>query len=285
MTLSAAGPNADQIAYWNAQTGERWVAQQELLDAQIEPLGIAVMERASVAPGERVLDVGCGCGQSSLQLAERVAPSGTVVGIDVSAVMLARARERAALLGEWASRVRFENADAQTAALAPCDLVFSRFGVMFFADPPAAFANLRRALAPRGRLAFVCWQGPERNEWVRVPLLAAAQHLPLPRPAPGAPGPFALADPERTRAILAQAGFREIAVEPHERELAIARGSLDEAAGFLTQIGPLSRALREVNPSAELREAVTQSVREALAPYAGPQGLRMGSASWIVIAR
>jgi SAM-dependent methyltransferase len=200
--------------------------------------------------------------------------------------MLARARERAASHPGAGVRIRFENADAQTAALEPCDLVFSRFGVMFFADPPAAFANLRRALAPGGRLAFVCWQGPERNEWVRVPLAAAAQHLPLPRPAPGTPGPFAFSDLERTRAILAQAGFREIEIEPHERELAIARGSLDEAVGFLTQIGPLSRALREAGePSAELREAVAESVREALAPYAGPQGVRLGSASWIVTAR
>jgi SAM-dependent methyltransferase len=241
-----------------------------------------------VAPGERALDVGCGCGQTTFQLAERVAPAGSVVGIDISAVMLARAQERAARSGAEGVRIRFENADAQTAALgeAAFDLVFSRFGVMFFADPPAAFANLRRALAPGGRLAFVCWQGPERNEWVRVPLAAAAKHLTLPRPAPGAPGPFALSDPERTRAILAQAGFREIEIEPHERDLAIARGSLDEAAGFLTQIGPLSRALREAGAAgAELQEAVAQSVREALAPYAGPQGVRMGSASWIVTAR
>jgi SAM-dependent methyltransferase len=286
VTLPAAGPNAEQIAYWNAQMGERWVAQQALLDAQIEPLGVAVMDRAQLAPGQRVLDVGCGCGQTTLQLAERVAPAGSVVGIDVSAVMLERARERAAGLGERGAHIRFENADAQTAALAPCDLVFSRFGVMFFADPPAAFANLRRALAPGGSLAFVCWQGLQHNEWVRVPLMAAAKHLPLPPPAPGAPGPFAFADPARVRGILAEAGFAEIEIEPHERELAIAQGSLDEAVGFLMQLGPLGRVLREAGAAAaELQDVVAQSVREALAPFAGPSGVRMASASWIVTAR
>jgi SAM-dependent methyltransferase len=186
MTLDATGPNAQQIEYWNAQSASKWVALQSLLDQQLGPLGLATIERAELAAGERVLDIGCGCGQSSLQLAERVAPGGSVLGIDVATAMLERARERALELG--LGHVRFENADAQTFAFAPAsfDLAFSRFGVMFFADPVAAFANVRAALAPGGRLSFLCWQEIGRNPWVRVPLMAAAKHVPLPEPRPRA---------------------------------------------------------------------------------------------------
>jgi SAM-dependent methyltransferase len=287
VTLPATGPNADQIAYWNAQTGERWVGQQALLDAQIEALGLAAMERAQPAPGERALDVGCGCGQTTLQLAERVAPTGSVVGIDVSAPMLARARERAASHPGAGVRIRFENADAQTAALEPCDLVFSRFGVMFFADPAAAFANLARALRPGGRLAFVCWQAVDRNPWVLVPLRAIAGIVPLPPPpAPGAPGPFSFADPERVRGILAAAGFAEVEVEREEGELAIgAGGGLERAVEFSLQMGPVGAALREAGATDAARGRAAAAIREALAPLVTPAGVRAGYAVWIATAR
>jgi SAM-dependent methyltransferase len=285
-TPAAAGPNAEQITYWNQQGGPKWVAYERLLDEQISPLGLAAMDRARVAPGECVLDVGCGCGQTSLQLAERVGAGGSVTGIDISAPMLARARERAAQLG--ARNLRFLEADAQEAKLgeAAFNLVFSRFGVMFFADPKAAFANLRRSLAPSGRVAFVCWQELARNPWMAVPMRAASAYLPpMPPPAPEAPGPLAFADPGRVRSILGGAGFREIAIEPLEGLVVVggASSSLEQAAAFLLQAGPLARALRDA-PAAPV-DRITDAVREAIAPHATPNGVMMGYGTWVVCAR
>jgi SAM-dependent methyltransferase len=287
VSLSPTGPNAEQISYWNEQSGPKWVTLQEMLDAQIEPLGRLAMERAGIAARERVVDVGCGCGQTCLQLGERVGPEGAVLGVDISSPMLARARERARQAG--LGHVRFENADAQTVDLGEggFDLAFSRFGVMFFAEPRSAFANLRRALAPGGRIAFVCWQALEHNPWMRVPIMAAARHLPLPpRPEPGAPGPFAFADAERVRGILEEAGFGQVAFEPHEHELMVGgEGSLEHAVDFLLQMGPTAAALRQAGELAETRrDAVFDAVREAITPYAVEEGVRMPSASWIVTA-
>ena len=283
--LAAVGPNAEQITYWNETSGAKWVALADVIDAQIAPLGRAVMERAGVRAGERVLDVGCGCGHTSAELAERVGREGAVLGADLSAPMLEAARRRAA--SAQLSNVRFENVDAQTHAFAAesRDLVYSRFGVMFFADPRAAFANLRRALRPDGRLAFVCWQALARNDWARIPLEAAARHVPLPPPpAPGAPGPFSFADAERVRGILEAAGFAQVRAEPLERELVLGGegADLDEAVRFVLQAGPTGAALREAPESARAR--VPEAVREAIAPYATPQGVRMASASWVVTA-
>jgi len=275
---AAGGPNADQIQYWNAQAGPKWVAAEALLDAQIGSLGLRAMERARVAPGEAVLDVGCGCGHTTLQLAEKVGHRGSVTGIDVSRVMLERARSRSAHCGN----VRFENVDAQTAALpaAGFDLVFSRFGVMFFADPEAAFANLRTSLRPGGRLSFVCWQELGRNPWMRVPLAAAAAHVPLPAPpAPGAPGPFSFADADRVRRILTGAGFAKVACEAVDETLLIAGGGdLGRTVEFALQLGPVGALLREAGDGE--REAVAGAVRDALAAYVTPEGVRMDAAAW-----
>jgi SAM-dependent methyltransferase len=286
--MQAEGPNAEQITYWNETSGPKWVALEELLDPQIAPLGLEGIERAGVRGGERVLDVGCGCGQTSLQLGERVGAEGSVLGVDLSAPMLARARARARAAG--LAQVRFENADAQTFPFEPrgADVVFSRFGVMFFADPVQAFANLRRALLPGGRLAFVCWQRLDRNPWMLLPAAAAARHLPMPPPpAPGAPGPFAFAEADFVRGILERAGLTRIEFTSLERELLVGgAGPLERAVSFLLQMGPAGTALREAaaqDPG--IVDRVAASVREALAPFAGPGGLRMPSASWIVSAR
>ncbi len=282
MTLEAAGPNAEQIRYWNETIGPRWVEMGDLLDAQIAPLGAAAMERARPGTGERVLDVGCGCGQTSLQLAERVGPDGSVFGVDVSAVMLERARRRAA----DRPNVRFAHADAQTHAFEePFDLAFSRFGVMFFADPVAAFANVRRALRPGGRLAFVCWQAIDRNPWMLEPLRALVGIVELPAPPPpGAPGPFSFADPERVRGVLASGGFAQVELEPLEGELAIgAGGDLERAVHFAMQMGPASAALREAGE--EVRRRAREAIHAALAPLATPTGVHARFAAWIATAR
>jgi SAM-dependent methyltransferase len=204
--LEPTGPNAEQIKYWNEIAGPKWVALHDIVDALIAPFGRRTMDRAAIGAGQRILEVGCGCGQATVEIARRVAPTGAVTGIDVSTAMLQRARANARDAG--VTHVHFENADAQTHAFVAdsFDVLYSRFGVMFFANPDAAFANLRTALKPGGRLAFVCWQAVQDNPCMFVPLTAAGQHITLPAPlAPDAPGPFAFADAERVRGILSRA--------------------------------------------------------------------------------
>jgi len=281
----SAAPNLEQIQYWNETAGPKWVALQAMIDAQIEPIGAAAIERVAVAAGESVVDVGCGCGQSTLALGRRVGPAGSVLGVDISTPMLGRAAELAAQHG--LRHVRFENADAQTHAFAPAaaDVVFSRFGVMFFADPIAAFTNLRRSLRPSGRLTFACWQAITDNPWMLTPLLAAAEHVPLPAPpAPGAPGPFAFADPAHVGAILTAAGFTDVGFESLRQAVTLGGdGGIDAAVAFVLQMGPTGAALRTAD--AGMLARVRDSLHAALAPFATAAGVRMDSAAWIVSAR
>jgi ubiquinone/menaquinone biosynthesis C-methylase UbiE len=235
-----------------------------------------------VAHGERALDLGCGCGATTLELARRVGPGGSVLGVDLSEPMLARARERAAGLGQ----VEFRAADAQTADLgaASFDLAYSRFGVMFFADPPAAFANVRRALRPAGRLGFVCWQEMRKNPYMFEPVAAAARHVTLPPPpAPDAPGPFAFADAARVRAILERAGFGRIEIAPWAGEIGL--GEPEQALEFFFEIGPLAAALREAGAGPEVHTRVREAIREVLDRYSTPAGIRMPVHTWVVTAR
>ena len=283
--MAEAQANQEQIRYWNEESGPRWVQQQKRLDTQLELLGLAAMHRAGVKPGERVLDVGCGCGQTSLELAECVGPHGSVLGIDISQPMLARAQERQNEVR--AENLKFLRADAQTHSFERerFDLIFSRFGMMFFDNPPAAFGNLCTALRPDGRLCFICWQALERNDWVRVPLRAASQHVELPAPpAPGAPGPFALADPERVRHILAAGGFKDASFDAHEAKLSLGgAANVEEAVEFILEIGPIATLLHKAD--AQVRARVVQAIREALTPYTSRNGLSLGGAAWIVLAR
>jgi len=277
--------NHEQILYWNEQGGPRWVQLQQKLDAQIGPLGLVAFQRAEIKPGERVVDVGCGCGQTSLELAERVGPNGSVLGVDISQPMLNRAQERQKELG--VTNLEFLNADAQTHQFARerFDLIFSRFGVMFFEDPIAAFRNLRTALRPNGRLTFLCWQAIEKNAWAGVPLNAALQHVPPPAPpAPGAPGPFAFANPERVRQILETAGFAAVHCKPYEIKLSMGgAATVDEAVAFSLEIGPVARLLADAD--VDTRTRVAQAIREILIPYTSSEGVQLHGATWIVQAR
>jgi SAM-dependent methyltransferase len=256
-----------------------WAEVREPLERQLAPLGQRGLEALAARPGENVLDIGCGAGEATLDLARAVAPDGTVVGIDLSAAVLAFA-ERSA---KGCERVRFVQADAQVFPFEPAsfDAAFSRFGVMFFADPTAAFINIRRSLRPNGRLAFVCWRALEENPLDILPLRAASAHLP-PQPAydPDAPGPLAFANPDRVCGILEGAGFGEIEITARDEK--VGSGDLDTMVAVCSRVGPLGRILRE-NP--ELRDATLPTLRSALAAYDGPDGVRLSAATWIVTAR
>jgi len=281
--MESAGPNKEQIDYWNSETGEKWSELYPFIDAQIGPLGLLAMERLGDLEGQRALDVGCGCGQATLELARRVGPSGRATGLDISAPMLAAAARRAE--AEGLDNVDFERADAQTHGFpaASRDALFSRFGVMFFADPTAAFANLRAALRAGGRLSFICWRALVENEWMMVPLRAALEHVPAPAPpAPDAPGPFAFADADRVRRIVTGAGFTDFSIDRVDEPLT-SGNDIDQTAEFLVKMGPTGRALRDADP--DLLPKVIAAVRRALEPYRTESGIRTQSAAWIVTAR
>jgi ubiquinone/menaquinone biosynthesis C-methylase UbiE len=274
--------NADQIAYWNGPGGQRWTDRQQMQDIMLAPVADILIDRADVKPDERVVDIGCGCGAIAVTLAEKVGPKGHVLGIDVSAPMLQRARQ----VAPKDAPIDFVLADATVYPFDPAsaDLLVSRFGVMFFAEPTESFANLRKTLRSSGRLTFVCWREPRENPWLMTPLQAVYQHVPkLPQLGPEDPGPFSFASEQRVRRILADAGFSGIAMEPHELALDVAIGrGLDAAVESALEIGPASRAL-EGQP-AELREASKRSIRQALAPFAKGQSVSLPAAIWIVTA-
>lgn len=269
---------SDQATYWNEEGGRRWVENIERIERMISPLTEDLLALAAPRAGERVLDVGCGGGVTSAAFAAAVGVGGHVLGVDVSAVILDVAR------GRYADRagLEFRVGDAATMALEGFHVVTSRFGVMFFADPAAAFANLRRALSPEGRLAFVCWRTLDENPWMAEATRAAFTVLPRPEPAPpGAPGPFAFADPARLRGVLDAAGFRDIDIAPHDRQLDL--GPPAEALEQMTRMGPAAPVFAAAAP--DDREAAVAAIREALVRWTTGGRVVMPGAVWQVRAR
>jgi SAM-dependent methyltransferase len=275
--------NADQIAYWNGPGGQRWANRQQSQDVVLAPVADVLIDRAHAKAAERVIDVGCGAGAVSIALARRVGPSGHVTGIDISGPMLARARQVAPV----ELPLEFVLADATVYPFVPAsvDLLASRFGVMFFADPALSFANMHHALKPSGRLAFACWRDPRDNPFFMAPLQAVYKHVQkLPPPGPEDPGPFSFASEARVHRLLGEAGFSGVAMEPCDLSLDVAvGGGLDAAVQGALEIGPASRALAE-HP-ADVRAAAAHSIREALAPFAIGQAVPLPASIWIVTAR
>lgn len=282
-------PNAAQERFWNDVAGPLWVEAEEETELHTGPFGAAALAAGAPAPGEAVVDIGCGCGSTTLALAEAVGAAGSVVGVDLSAAMLARAGERIVEAG--ASWVGFRRADAQTTDLGAgsFDLVFSRFGVMFFADPVAAFANLHRALRHGGRLVFVCWQGPSANPWMALVNRAAARFFTLEAPVEEGPGPFSLADPERIGEVVDAAGFTGIEIAADRRRLRFGAGrGVEEWVGRRLEMGPARQFYLDADPGiqSEVRSALVEALAEHRADRADPlSGLSMNAAAWIVRAR
>jgi SAM-dependent methyltransferase len=273
--------NAQQFEYWNGPVGERWAALQEKIDLHLGEITDALLRHAAPCNGERVLDVGCGCGTTTLLLALKTEPDGAAAGIDISAPMLGVARARAMAQN---AEIVFIEADASDYVFQPVfDLVFSRFGIMFFADPVLAFANLRTALVPGGRMVFVCWRRFEENRWAWDAMQAALHLLPPQEPPdPSAPGPFAFGDHVRLRDILERAGLTRIAIEPFDGSVNMGP-TVEEAAAEALNVGPLARAATGLDKTS--RENIRRVVEGAYARYLTPSGVLPPAACWLVRAQ
>jgi SAM-dependent methyltransferase len=277
--------NTDQAERWNSGDDvAHWTRNQERYDRMNEPFLELILEAAALRPGGQVLDVGCGCGGTTLAAA-RLIGRGQVVGLDLSGPMLALARAGAESAG--LGNAVFQQGDAQVHPLGPgrFDTVISRFGVMFFADPVAAFANIRSAMRPAGRLVFVCWQPPSANQWLLVPQAALAEHVP---PPPGfgsgdGPGMFAFADPERVRATLTAAGWHDIEITSEHASILVGGGAnVEDAVGFL-RTGSMARTML-AGADARTVDRAMASLRAALVPYADAEGVHLDAGVWLVRA-
>jgi SAM-dependent methyltransferase len=272
------GANEEQALLWNDQAGRAWVEEQSLLDRLLEPVEALLAEAAAGA--RRVVDVGCGTGATTLAIARRLAPGGDCLGIDISAPVIAAARDRAAL---EAVSARFVCADAQTHAFeaAQFDAIVSRFGVMFFGDPVRAFANLRAAARDDARMTLVTWRSAEENPFMTTAERAAAPLLPeIPAREPGAPGQFAFADPGHVQGILAAAGWTGVELAPFDFACTMRE---DELATYFTRLGPLARALPQAD--APTQAEIVRTVRAAFDPYVEGDRVRFTAACWTVRAR
>jgi SAM-dependent methyltransferase len=264
---------------WDEHSDRAFAEMQEPLDRQLAPLGHRSQVALAAKPGERILDIGCGAGQTSLELAAMVGASGHVLGFDISPACLAIAQTRAAALPQ----IEFVLGDAQTYDFPQkkFDAVFSRFGVMFFADPVAAFTNIRKSLKPGGRLGFVCWRDPKEVELLTLPFNTVKDLLPeQPPPVPDAPGPFGLANATRTSGILKDAGFTDIQITPYDEKTG--SGDVEASLAVALRVGVLGRIVRE-NPA--LKPLVTAPVRAALAARDTKDGVLLNAAVWIVTAK
>jgi SAM-dependent methyltransferase len=286
MTNTGVTGNAEQLEYWNGEAGERWAQQDEMMAALLEPIARNLLEHADLDGVRSAIDVGCGGGSQSLLIAERLGPSGRVLGIDISGPLLSVARERAATAPPGVATLDFAQADAASHTFDPgtFDLLFSRFGVMFFQDPVAAFANLRTALAVDGRLAFCCWQSLQNNPWIWLAVQAALRHVPPPEAAdPDAPGPFSFAEPSRLEAVLGDAGFRDIAVKHHPVTLRwAAADTLEGNVAGVIQMGPVSSLLADQDDS--VRQQVLDAVVEVMGQFYHGGALNLPGATWLVTA-
>ena len=275
--------NTEQIDDWNGELGRRWADYQQRIDRMIEPFAQAALAAAAAAPGEQVLDIGCGCGGSTLALAQAVAPGGRVLGVDISRPMLEVAQTLAD--AHPGLNLTFAEADAASATLPGAqDLLHSRFGLMFFAEPVAALQHLRASLKAGGRCVFVCWRAPRDNPWAMAPLVAARKALGVnPPPAdPLLPGPFAFADSQRLHGLLQQAGFDAIELQRLDAPVMLGL-SAAEAALQCLRMGPASKLAREAGVEHEPR--IRDAIEQVLADHAAADGsVCLSGSTWLVTA-
>ena len=278
--MSNVDTSSEAQMYWNEEGGDKWVENIDFAESFMIPMSDRLIERIAAKKGEKILDVGCGGGITTLKLAALAGEDGGVLGVDVSRQIIDVAIKRA----EDSANIEFQHSDAASAEFGEnkFDLITSRFGVMFFDDPVAAFKNLHRSLKPTGRLVFLCWRTPQENPWMAEPAAATFQILPPPveKPAPTDPGPFSLGEAEHLTNVLQSAGFTNINLDPVD--LGLPMSSVDTAVGFLTRLGPAADALKEA--SDDQRVEVIAAIRSVMEKYSNVDGVLAPAATWIVSA-
>ena len=278
--MSNIDTSSEAQMYWNEEGGDKWVENIDFAESFMTPMSDRLIERIAAKKGEKILDVGCGGGITTLKLAALAGEGGGVLGVDVSRQIIDVAIKRA----EDSTNIEFQHSDAASTEFGEnkFDLITSRFGVMFFDDPVAAFKNLHRSLKPTGRLVFLCWRTPKENPWMAEPAAATFQILPPPaeKPAPTDPGPFSLGEAEHLTNVLQLAGFTNINLEPVD--LSLPMSSVDTAVGFLTRLGPAADALKEA--SDDQRVEVIAAIRAVMEKYSSADGVLAPAATWIVSA-
>jgi SAM-dependent methyltransferase len=282
MTATTADPNELKGEDWAGEMGRKWLTHIDRFEGMIAPIGDALLARAAIVPGERVIDLGCGGGLTSLAAARAIGPEGAVLGLDISPDLIDEARRRA----EGHPNVTFLCADAATVALdTPYDRLISRFGSMFFADPYAAFTNLHALIKPGGRIDLAIWAAPRDNPWMMELMGVARSHIDIPSPDPRAPGPFAFADLDYVRDILAHAGFSAPDIEPYQGEQAIGGpgASPDEAADFALASMAIGRALAEAGDDV-LARARADLVTLFGQRHVPGKGVMMANKVWLLTA-
>jgi SAM-dependent methyltransferase len=270
---------------WASQRGERWLANVDRLEEMLEPIGLALIELAACQPGEQIIDVGCGAGATSVSIAQKVGAAGAVKGLDISPVLVTEATKRAQMLG--LDNLNFVLGDAAIAELplAQADCLVSRFGIMFFSDPHAAFAHLHGFLKPSGRMVFACWAPLLQNLWMLEVRNIIDAHYPLPTPVPRAPSPFAFDEPKYVQEILRSAGFKDVRVSAWEDKLCVGGmgSNAESAAEFLLKALGIAQ-LPEDLPT-ETRVAIYTDLKERLRMFETAEGVQMPAAAWLISAQ
>lgn len=270
---------------WAGEMGEKWNTHHKRFEGMIAPLGQALIESAHFQPGERVIDVGCGAGVTSLEIARRVGPTGSVTGLDISPALVRTSTARAKEAG--LTNVRFVEGDASKADISETgfDCLFSRFGIMFFPDPYGAFKHMHGFVKPGGRAVFACWGPQPENAWVTEVMALVLRYVQLPPPVPRAPGPFAFAEPDYMRDILTKAGFKDVTMTAWRGEQCIGGpgSNAKSATEFLTETLFVGEALKEVPE--ETRQKALAELEALLASHEGSDGVRMQGMAWIVSAK
>lgn len=277
--------NKNQKDFWSGKGGDIWVERQNAMDTMLSPLGEAALNKLNFNEEENVLDIGCGCGHTTLNIAKRIGPSGNVTGLDISEPMLRRAKESAFEMS--ITNASFKCVDVQTEDLGDqiYSAAFSRFGVMFFEDSIAAFKNINKSLISGGYLSFVCWQSPAVNPWQSLFIQEVKKFLDLPSPPPRSPGPFAFMESEYVSSILEESKFQDITIEGHEAEVNMFSGrSLSDSVKDYISINPVVTQMLKESSENQIAEIVNSGI-EAFSPYYSEKGLIFPSATWLVTAR